>query len=80
MHRVKHCPMLRSFAVLQKKWASLDLILAMLLKYMRNMRHLPAEPHIDISELNYDILKEKRSVQWPYSKKINGFGTSTIIH
>jgi len=35
--------------------------------------------HIDISELNYAILKERRSVQWPYSKKINGFGTSRLF-
>ena len=27
---------------------------------------LTKETTIDISELNYDILKEKRSVQWPY--------------
>ena len=30
---------------------------------------------IDISDLNYDILKEKRSVQWPYTRQINAFPT-----
>jgi ferredoxin-nitrate reductase len=30
---------------------------------------------IDISDLNYEILKEKRSVQWPYTKEINACPT-----
>ncbi|MGC4102110.1 molybdopterin-dependent oxidoreductase [Ferruginibacter sp.] len=30
---------------------------------------LTAGTHIDISGLNYDILKEKRAVQWPYKKE-----------
>jgi len=34
---------------------------------------------IDISDLNYEILKEKRSVQWPYTKKINGHGTPRLF-
>jgi ferredoxin-nitrate reductase len=34
---------------------------------------------IDISDLNYAILKEKRSVQWPYSKEINGHGTARLF-
>jgi ferredoxin-nitrate reductase len=34
---------------------------------------------IDISDLNYTILKEKRSVQWPYSKQINGHGTPRLF-
>jgi ferredoxin-nitrate reductase len=35
--------------------------------------------NIDISGLNYDILKERRSVQWPYTKEINGFGTKRLF-
>lgn len=35
--------------------------------------------HIDISDLSYDILKEKRSVQWPYTKAINHFGTPRLF-
>jgi ferredoxin-nitrate reductase len=34
---------------------------------------------IDISDLNYEILKEKRSVQWPYTKQINGYGTPRLF-
>ncbi|MFI5132359.1 MAG: molybdopterin-dependent oxidoreductase, partial [Chitinophagales bacterium] len=34
---------------------------------------------IDIGDLNYDILKEKRSVQWPYTKQINGNGTPRLF-
>src|SRR4030095_7231444 len=34
---------------------------------------------IDISDLNYQVLKEKRSVQWPYTKKINGHGTPRLF-
>jgi ferredoxin-nitrate reductase len=34
---------------------------------------------IDISDLNYSILKEKRSVQWPYTKEINGHGTARLF-
>jgi ferredoxin-nitrate reductase len=34
---------------------------------------------IDISGLNYQILKEKRSVQWPYTKAINGQGTARLF-
>jgi ferredoxin-nitrate reductase len=35
--------------------------------------------HIDISGLNYDILKEKRSVQWTYPKDEKGFGTPRLF-
>lgn len=34
---------------------------------------------IDISDLNYSILREKRSVQWPYTKEINGHGTARLF-
>jgi ferredoxin-nitrate reductase len=34
---------------------------------------------IDISDLNYQVLKEKRSVQWPYTKQINGHGTPRLF-
>lgn len=34
---------------------------------------------IDISDLNYDILKEKRTVQWPYTSAINGHGTPRLF-
>ncbi|WP_315822854.1 molybdopterin oxidoreductase family protein [Paraflavitalea speifideaquila] len=40
---------------------------------------LTAGTRIDISDLNYDILKEKRSVQWPYNKGINGYGTPRLF-
>lgn len=35
--------------------------------------------NIDISGLNYELLKEKRSVQWPYTKEINHFGTPRLF-
>ncbi|HEX6179814.1 MAG TPA: molybdopterin-dependent oxidoreductase [Chitinophagaceae bacterium] len=34
---------------------------------------------IDISDLDYTILKERRTVQWPYNKIINGHGTSRLF-
>lgn len=40
---------------------------------------LTAGTRIDISDLNYDILKAKRSVQWPYTKAINGHGTPRLF-
>jgi ferredoxin-nitrate reductase len=40
---------------------------------------LTAGTNIDISALNYDILKEKCSVQWPYTKQINGYGTQRLF-
>jgi ferredoxin-nitrate reductase len=40
---------------------------------------LTAGTRIDISDLNYDILKAKRSVQWPYTKAINGYGTPRLF-
>ena len=38
-----------------------------------------AGTNIDISGLSYDILKEKRSVQWPYPKGSTGFGTARLF-
>ncbi len=35
--------------------------------------------NIDISGLNYDILKERRSVQWPFKKEVNGFGSARLF-
>jgi ferredoxin-nitrate reductase len=35
--------------------------------------------NIDISGLSYDILKEKRSVQWPYPKNTTGNGTARLF-
>jgi len=35
--------------------------------------------NIDISGLSYDILKEKRSVQWPYTKNEKGFGVARLF-
>jgi ferredoxin-nitrate reductase len=40
---------------------------------------LTSGTNVDIGALNYDLLKEKRSVQWPYSKEINGFGTQRLF-
>ena len=40
---------------------------------------LTAGTRIDISDLSYDILKAKRSVQWPYNKIINGHGTPRLF-
>jgi ferredoxin-nitrate reductase len=40
---------------------------------------LTAGTKIDIRDLTYDILKEKRSVQWPYTKAINGYGTARLF-
>lgn len=40
---------------------------------------LSSGTHIDISGLNYDILKEKRTVQWPYHKEMNGHGTPRLF-
>lgn len=40
---------------------------------------LTAGTSIDISALNYDVLKEKRSIQWPYTKEINGYGTQRLF-
>jgi ferredoxin-nitrate reductase len=34
---------------------------------------------IDVSDLSYAILSEKRSVQWPYTKAINGYGTKRLF-
>jgi ferredoxin-nitrate reductase len=35
--------------------------------------------NIDISGLSYDVLKEKRSVQWPYTKNETGHGTARLF-
>lgn len=34
---------------------------------------------IDISGLSYEILKDKRSVQWPYGADENGYGTKRLF-
>jgi len=35
--------------------------------------------NIDVSGLNYTILKEKRAVQWPYPKEAQSFGTARLF-
>ena len=40
---------------------------------------LTAGTNIDVSALSYEILKEKRSVQWPYTNEVNGFGTPRLF-
>lgn len=40
---------------------------------------LTAKTNIDISALNYDILKRERTVQWPYLKKGFAKGTSRLF-
>ncbi|HEX5653560.1 MAG TPA: molybdopterin-dependent oxidoreductase [Chitinophagaceae bacterium] len=40
---------------------------------------LTAGTNIDISGLNYQVLKQKRSVQWPYTKSNNGYGTKRLF-
>ena len=35
--------------------------------------------HVDISGLNYEILKQKQSVQWPYPKETTGNGTTRLF-
>jgi ferredoxin-nitrate reductase len=35
--------------------------------------------NIDISGLNYQILKEKRAVQWPYPKQEKAYGTARLF-
>ncbi len=40
---------------------------------------LTAGTHIDISGLNYTILKEKRTVQWPYPSGSKGVGTPRLF-
>jgi ferredoxin-nitrate reductase len=40
---------------------------------------LTAGTNVDISALTYRLLKEKRSVQWPYIRDINGFGTKRLF-
>ena len=35
--------------------------------------------NIDISDLNYEILNKRRTVQWPYTKEINGYGTKRLF-
>ncbi|MEO6456314.1 MAG: molybdopterin-dependent oxidoreductase [Ginsengibacter sp.] len=39
---------------------------------------LTAGTNIDISGLSHEILKEKRSVQWPYTKDEKGFGSARL--
>lgn len=40
---------------------------------------LTAGTNIDISGLNYEILKQKRAVQWPYPKEETGMGTVRLF-
>ncbi|HEY8783310.1 MAG TPA: molybdopterin-dependent oxidoreductase [Mucilaginibacter sp.] len=40
---------------------------------------LTAKTNIDISGLNYDILKEQKTVQWPYKKKGSVQGTPRLF-
>jgi ferredoxin-nitrate reductase len=40
---------------------------------------LTAKTNIDISGLTYDILKEKKTVQWPYKKKEQRQGTARLF-
>lgn len=40
---------------------------------------LTAGTSIDISDLDYTILQEKRTVQWPWSKATNGDGTPRLF-
>jgi len=40
---------------------------------------LTAGTNIDISGLDYDIIKEKKTVQWPYPKNENGRGTPRLF-
>lgn len=35
--------------------------------------------NVDISGLSHDVLKEKRSVQWPYTKEETGSGTTRLF-
>lgn len=40
---------------------------------------LTAGTHIDVSGLNYDILKQRRTVQWPYPSGTTGQGTPRLF-
>jgi ferredoxin-nitrate reductase len=40
---------------------------------------LTAKTNIDISGLSYEILKERKTVQWPYKKKNAGVGTKRLF-
>jgi len=40
---------------------------------------LTENTNIDISGLNYEILQEKRSVQWPFKKNETGLGTKRLF-
>jgi ferredoxin-nitrate reductase len=40
---------------------------------------LTSGTNVDFSALGYDLLREKRSVQWPYSKETNGSGTKRLF-
>ena len=35
--------------------------------------------NIDISDLNYEILKKRKTVQWPYTKAINNLGAERLF-
>lgn len=40
---------------------------------------LTAGTNIDVSALNFEQLKSKKSIQWPYLKDINGYGTKRLF-
>jgi ferredoxin-nitrate reductase len=40
---------------------------------------LTKNTNIDISDVDYALLKEKRCIQWPYSKQMNGNGTARLF-
>jgi len=46
--------------------------------YAEHVR-LTAKTNIDISELSYDVLKERKTVQWPYKKKSPPQGTARLF-
>ena len=45
----------------------------------REHAQLTANTNIDISGLNYDIIKEKKTVQWPYRKDEKNKGTQRLF-
>jgi ferredoxin-nitrate reductase len=54
--------------------------------YFKNFAEIYAEhaaltkgTNIDISDLNYEILNKRRTIQWPYTKAVNGFGTKRLF-
>ena len=72
--------MRKSFADLPTRWAFTGFDYKNPEEIYLEHAALTKGTNIDISELNYDILKERRSVQWPYTKEINGSGTPRLIY